>query len=228
MSLDSVLIKDMPVEERPRERMFRLGPKQLSNSELLAIILGTGRRGESALQLSNRLLSECGGLRGLFDLSLEELSQIPGIGLAKASKLGAITELATRIAENRFQQAVIRHPSDVEKLLMSRFLQLDQEEFVIVLLDTKNQVLAIEGVFLGSLNASIVHPREVFKRAIRRSAAGMIVAHNHPSGDPTPSREDINVTRRLTEAGKIIGIEVLDHIIFGDGKTISLKEKGLV
>lgn len=221
-------VKDMPEQERPRERMRAYGSSALSNAELLAVILGSGKQGEPVLQIAHRLLSHAGGLKGLFHMSIEELQEVRGIGLAKACQLAAVMELGKRVSANQEEKTAIRQPGDVAALLMPRLRHLRQEEFQAVLLDSKNQVLAIETVFVGSLNASLVHPREVFARAIRRSAAALIVAHNHPSGDPTPSREDIEVTRRLLEAGKIIGIEVLDHIIFGDGKTISMREKGLV
>lgn len=223
-----LLIKEMAQQERPRERLIKFGPKALTNAELLAIILVSGIKGESALHLAHRLLARFGDLRGLLDLSIEELQKEPGIGQAKACQLAAISELAIRLSESRLHETVIRQPADLAQLLMPRFQLLQQEEFVVILLDTKNKVLAVETVFRGSLNASIVHPREVFKLAIRRSAAAMLVAHNHPSGDPTPSREDIDVTRRLMEAGKIVGITVLDHVVFGDGKIVSMKEKGLV
>ncbi len=223
-----LLIKDMAEQERPRERMLRLGPQALSNAELLAIILATGVRGESALHLADRLLTRFGDVRGLLELSTDELQMEPGIGVAKACQLAAISEFAVRIAESRMYDATIRQPEDLAAVLMPYFQQLAHEEFVVVLLDTKNKIVSRRTIFRGSLNASIVHPREVFKYAIRHSAAALLAAHNHPSGDPTPSREDIEVTRRLVEAGKIIGIEVLDHVVFGDGKTISMKEKGLV
>ncbi len=224
----SLTIKELPEHLRPRERMLAEGPHKLSEAELLAIIFGIGQRGQSAVQLAQNLLAKAGGLRGLFDRSVEELQQESGIGLAKACQLKAVIELAIRTASSFEQQVSIKQPADVGRLLMPRFQMLKHEEFVALLLDTKNKVLSIEDISKGSLNASIVHPREVFKTAIRRSAAAIIVAHNHPSGDPSPSREDIDVTRRLTEAGKIIGIEVLDHIVFGDGKTVSMREKGLV
>lgn len=223
-----LMIKELPESERPRERLASLGARALTNAELLALVLGTGNQGESAVHLAERLLGTFGDLRGLLNCTVSELQTVPGIGPARASQLVAIVELSARVALARWQQTVIRQPADVVSLLMPRFQQLSQEEFWVITLDTKNKVLSIDEVFRGSLNASIVHPREVFRRAISRSAAAMIVAHNHPSGDPTPSREDIEVTRRLVEAGKIIGIEVLDHVVFGDGKTVSMKEKGLV
>lgn len=223
-----LLIKEMAEQERPRERLMRLGAQELSNAELLAIILATGAKGESALSLANRLLNRFGDVRGLLELSTDELQTEPGIGVAKACQLAAISEFSVRIAESRQRDTVIRQPGDLAALLMPYFQLLAHEEFVVILVDTKNRVISKRTIFRGSLNASIVHPREVFKYAIRHSAAALLVAHNHPSGDPTPSREDIDATRRLVEAGKIIGIEVLDHVVFGDGRTISMKEKGLV
>lgn len=228
MGSKPLLIKELPEQERPRERLAQQGAGQLSNAELLALILGTGNQGESAVHLAERLLATFGDLRGLLACSVTELQTIPGIGPARASQLVAIVELSARMAAARQQQTTIRQPADVQALLMPRLQHKTQEEFILLVLDTKNKVLAVEDVFRGSLNASIVHPREVFKKAISRSGAAIIVAHNHPSGDPTPSREDMEVTRRLVEAGKIIGIEVLDHVVFGDGKTVSMKEKGLV
>lgn len=228
MGSKPLLIKELPEQERPRERLAQQGADRLSNAELLALILGSGNQGESAIHMAERLLATFGDLRGLLSCTVSELQTISGIGPARASQLVAIVELSARLAAARQQQTVIRQPGDVQALLMPRLQHKTQEEFVLLVLDTKNKVLAVEDVFRGSLNASIVHPREVFKKAISRSAAAIIVAHNHPSGDPTPSREDIEVTRRLVEAGKIIGIEVLDHVVFGDGKTVSMKEKGLV
>lgn len=228
MNSRPLLIKELPEQERPRERLAQLGARALTNAELLALIIGTGNRGESVIHLAERLLATFGDLRGLLNCSVAELQEIPGIGPARASQLVAIVELSARVALARHQQVVIRQPADVASMLMPRLQLETQEVFIAVMLDTKNKVLAVEDVFRGSLNASIVHPREVFKKAISRSAAAIIVAHNHPSGDPTPSREDIEVTRRLAEAGKIIGIEVLDHVVFGDGKIVSMKEKGLV
>ncbi len=222
-------IKDLPLLSRPRERLEALGPQGVSEAELLAIILVTGSQKETALDLANRLLSKFQGLRGLLDVSLEELTTVPGIGYAKACQVRAALELAKRVqAWRENAMPVIKCPGDVAGLLMAEMRFLDREHFRILCLDTKSNVLKIETVSVGSLNASIVHPREVFKSAIRRSAAAILLAHNHPSGDPTPSKEDIDVTRRLWEAGEILGIKVLDHVIMGDNKYTSLKEKGLI
>ncbi|MBT2668153.1 DNA repair protein RadC [Bacillus sp. ISL-4] len=222
-----MLIRDYPKEERPRERFLQDGPQSLSNQELLALLLRTGSREESVLQLSGRLINAFKGLRLLKEASVEELTVIKGIGEAKAIQILASVELGRRINNlNDQDRYVIRSPEDGANYCMEEMRFLSQEHFVCLYLNTKNQVLQKTTVFIGSLNASIVHPREVFKEAFKRSAASIICLHNHPSGDPSPSREDIEVTKRLVECGKIIGIEILDHIIIGEHKYVSLKEKG--
>jgi DNA repair protein RadC len=224
---EKMLIRDYPKEERPRERFLQDGPQSLSNQELLALLLRTGSREESVLQLSGRLINSFKGLRLLKEASVEELTVMKGIGEAKAIQILASVELGRRINKlNDQDRYVIRSPEDGANYCMEEMRFLSQEHFVCLYLNTKNQVLQKTTVFIGSLNASIVHPREVFKEAFRRSAASIICLHNHPSGDPSPSREDIEVTKRLVECGKIIGIEVLDHIIIGEHKYVSLKEKG--
>ncbi|WP_223702955.1 RadC family protein [Sutcliffiella deserti] len=221
------MIKDYPEDQRPRERLIQDGPQSLSNHELLAIILRTGTKEESVLQLANKLLTSFEGLRLFKDASVEELTNIKGIGSVKAVQLLAAVELGRRIHRLQYEDRyVIRSPEDAANYVMEDMRFLSQEHFVCLYLNTKNQVLHQQTVFIGSLNASIVHPREVFKEAFRRSAASFICLHNHPSGDPSPSREDIEVTKRLNECGKLIGIELLDHLIIGDQKFISLKEKG--
>lgn len=225
----TLMIRDVPKEARPRERLLADGPESLSNQELLALLLRTGTKEESVLQLSQRLLHHFEGLRLLKDATVEEMTSIKGIGEAKAIQILAAIELGRRISRLSYDERyVIRSPEDGAKYVMDDMRFLSQEHFVAIYLNTKNQVIHRKTVFIGSLNASIVHPREVFKEAIKRSAASVICAHNHPSGDPTPSREDIEVTRRLAECGRIIGIELLDHLIIGDQKFISLKEKGYV
>jgi DNA repair protein RadC len=221
------MIRDYPEDERPRERLIQDGPQSLSNHELLAIMLRTGSKEESVLQLSNRLLTSFEGLRLLKDASVDEMMSIKGIGSAKAVQIMAAVELGRRIHRLQYEDRyVIRSPEDAANYVMEDMRFLTQEHFVCLYLNTKNQVLHQQTIFIGSLNASIVHPREVFKEAFRRSAASFICLHNHPSGDPSPSREDIDVTKRLNECGKLIGIELLDHLIIGDQKFISLKEKG--
>lgn len=224
---EKMLIRDTPKEERPRERFLQEGPKSLSNQELLALLIRTGTKNESVIQLSSRLIRTFEGLRLLKDASIEEITAIHGIGEAKAIQILAAIEIGRRINSlNNQDRYVIRSPEDCVNYCMDEMRFLSQEHFVCLYLNTKNQVLHKQTIFIGSLNASIVHPREVYKEAFRRSAASIICLHNHPSGDPQPSREDIEVTKRLVECGKIIGIELLDHVIIGDQKFISLKEKG--
>jgi DNA repair protein RadC len=224
---NKLMIRDFPHDERPRERLVQSGAASLSNQELLAILLRTGTRSESVLQLSNRLLTSFDGLNLLKDATLEEITKTKGVGLAKAVQIMAAIELGRRIGNLAFDDRYsIRSPEDGANYVMNDMRFLAQEHFVCLYLNTKNQVLHKQTLFIGSLNASIVHPREVFKEAFRRSAASIICIHNHPSGDPTPSREDIEVTKRLVECGRIIGIDILDHLIIGEKKFISLKEKG--
>lgn len=220
-------MKDFPKEERPRERFIQYGAESLSNQELIALVLRTGTKEASVLTLAQRVLSHFGNLRMLKEATLEELTKINGIGPAKAIQLLTSIELGRRIVNSTAEERyVIRTPEDGANYVMEEMRFLRQEHFVCLYLNTKNQVIHKQTIFIGSLNSSIVHPREVFREALRRSAASIICLHNHPSGDPTPSREDIEVTKRLSECGKLIGIEVLDHIIIGDKRYVSLKEKG--
>ncbi|KQX49093.1 DNA repair protein RadC [Paenibacillus sp. V4I3] len=229
MEVTSLMLREVPQEERPRERMLQYGAGALSHAELLAILLRTGTVSESALRLAGRILSESGGLRSLVDMSKDQLTQIKGIGDAKALQIQAGIELGRRLAKSTFAERVtIRSPKDIADLVSEDLRYLQKEHFVCLFLNTKNHLLAQETLSMGSLNASIVHPREVFRAAIKRSSASIICVHNHPSGDPTPSPEDIQLTHRLMEAGTIIGIEVLDHVIIGDQRFISLKEQGFM
>ena len=221
-------IKNLPEEERPRERLARHGASVLSNAELLAILLRTGTREESAISLAHRILVQEQGLRYLADSNVEQLSSINGIGKAKAAQIKAAIELGKRLAA--FEPGAdkpLKCPQDVAGLLMEEMRYLKKEHMKLVLLNVKCNLISVEEISVGSLNASIVHPREVFNPAIRKSSASIIMVHNHPSGDPSPSSEDISITARIAEAGKLIGIELVDHIIIGDGKYISMKEKGL-
>nr|WP_102345406.1 DNA repair protein RadC [Bacillus sp. Marseille-P3661] len=225
----SLMIRDFPKDETPRERLIADGPSSLSNQELLAILLRTGTKNESVLQLANRLIKHFDGLRMLKDATIEEITNIHGIGQVKALQIIASVELGRRMGRLQYDDRyVIRSPEDAAKYMMDEMRFLSQEHFVCLYLNTKNQVIHKQSIFIGSLNASIVHPREVFKEALRRSSASIICLHNHPSGDATPSREDIEVTKRLVECGKLLGIEILDHLIIGEQKFISLKEKGYV
>lgn len=222
-----IAIKDMPEELRPREKLLSRGESVLSDAELLAVLLGNGTRDLNAIELANNLIIEHKGLRNLRELSLEELMAHKGIGPAKAVTIKAALELAKRISLNAPFRLTVRSPIDVNNLVMEEMRFYDREHFRALYLDRKGGLLSMEDISVGGLHSSIVHPREVFKPAIKRSAASIILVHNHPSGDPTPSREDIEVSKRLLQAGGIIGIEVLDHIIIGDGQYCSMKEKGL-
>ncbi len=223
----SLMIKDVPKEDRPRERLLSLGASHLSNQELIAILLGSGTKDESVMALANRVLMHFEGLKLLKDATIEELTAIKGVGVAKGVLILSALEIGKRLSQYKpAERYVIRSPEDGADYLMEELRNLNQEHFVVIFLNTKNQIIHRQTIFIGSLNASIVHPREVYREAVKRSAASIIVAHNHPSGDPTPSQEDIHVTRRLAESGKMIGIELLDHLVIGDRKFVSLKEKG--
>jgi DNA repair protein RadC len=227
MKSATIMIKDVPKEDRPRERLLNLGASHLSNQELLAILLGSGTKSESVMTLANRVLMHFEGLKLLKDATIEELTAIKGIGSAKGVLILSALELGKRLSQYKpNDRYVIRSPEDGADYIMEEMRNLNQEHFVVIFLNTKNQIIHRQTIFIGSLNASIVHPREVFREAVKRSAASIIVAHNHPSGDPAPSQEDIHVTKRLAESGKMIGIELLDHLIIGDRKFVSLKEKG--
>ncbi|HWQ76084.1 MAG TPA: DNA repair protein RadC [Syntrophomonas sp.] len=221
-------IKDMPPEMRPRERLSRHGETHLSEGELLAIILGNGTRNISALELANRLLVSFKGLRNIREAQLEELTQVKGIGPAKAVTIKAAIELGRRTALDVKIKDYIHSPADVSRLLMEEMRYYDREYLYGLYLDRKGGLLTKEVISIGSLSSSIVHPREVFKAALKVSASSIIVAHNHPSGDPTPSQEDLEITRRLAEAGKIMGIELMDHLVIGHKSFCSLKEKGVI
>ncbi len=224
-----VAIKNMPAELRPRERLLKEGPQFLSDIELLAIMLRTGSTDASAVELATALLGYFGGLKQLLGASVEELSAFKGVGPAKVAQVKAALELGRRVAmATAWDRPSIKSPENAAALVMEEMRHLDREHFWALLLNTKNQLLARETISIGTLNSSAIHPRELFKAAIKRSAAGVILVHNHPSGDPTPSRQDIEVTRRLVEAGNIIGINVLDHLVIGDNKFISFKAEGLL
>lgn len=223
-------IKDMPESERPREKLISYGVESLSNAELLALIIRTGNRQDTAIELGQKILGmDSRGLSYLHEVSAEELMTINGVGKTKAAQILATIEIAKRLSRFSSQEKIkVSSPLVLVNLLMDEMRYLNKEHFRIAILDTKNQILTIEGISIGTLNASIVHPRDVFHAAIKRSANSIILIHNHPSGDPQPSNEDINITRRLTDVGDLLGIKVLDHIIIGDNKYISFKEKNLI
>lgn len=222
-------IKSMPEDERPREKLIKYGVESLSNVELLAIILKTGYKDVSALEISRQLISRHGsGINALVDISVEELSRVKGIGPSKASGIMAAVELGKRVLVSEENKKKINSPTDVSNYLMKEMGDLKKEHFNIIMLDNKNQVIEVHNVSIGSLNSAIVHPREVFKNAVRRSSASIILAHNHPSGNASPSKEDISITKRLVECGELMGIKVLDHIIVGKKEYFSFKEHNII
>lgn len=221
-------IHEMPVGERPRERLRIYGAAALSNAELLAIILRTGVTGQSVLHLSQALLANYGGLMGLARAGFADLCAEHGLGPAKTTQLKAALELGRRLLiESPDARPQISSPSDAASLVLLEMSVLEQEEVRILVLDTRNRVLSTRRVYMGSLNTSVVRMAELFREAIKQNAAAIIVIHNHPSGDPTPSPEDVRLTEMLVEAGELLDVEVLDHLIIGQGRFVSLKERGL-
>lgn len=224
----SFTLRDLPEEERPRERLLKFGSESLSIQELLQIILRSGHKGESVALLSQKLLTHFGNLKRLLEASIEELMQIKGMGFAKAAQIKAVFELAKRYnlyqEEKNFKR--ISSPEDVFKLVKAKIKDYKKEHFYILALNTKNSVVC--EISVGTLNASLVHPREVFIEAIKNRANSIILVHNHPSGDLTPSEDDIKITKKLVEGGKILGIEVLDHVIITENSYFSFKTKGLL
>jgi DNA repair protein RadC len=210
-------IKDLPSQNRPRERFLKLGPEVLSDSELMAILLRTGSRGENVVDMSNRLIAEY-GLDKLLECSLKELQEIKGIGPAKAMQILTIAELQKRINQSKKPIKKISCVKDVFDYFYERLKDEKQENFYVLMLNTQNYIIKEELISKGILDAAILHPREVFKPAIKNSASKIIVVHNHPSGNPEPSPEDLDITKRLIETGEQLDIKVLDHVIIGEGK----------
>ena len=223
------MIRDLPHEERPRERLKQFGAKHLSNIELIAILLRTGMQGENVLALSSRVLAQFDGLAGLGRSTFAELCALRGLSEAKACQLLAGLELGRRfVSLAPDERVVISSPQDVANLVMAEMAALEQEHLKVLLLNTKNEVLSIQEIYVGNVNSSVVRPAEVIRPAVRDNTPSVIVVHNHPSGDPTPSSEDVSITRELVAAGELLGVEVLDHLVIGNGgRFVSLKEKGL-
>ena len=226
---NSFTVHDLPLSERPRERLSKLGSEALSSQEILALILGRGIKGESVIVTAQKLLTKFGNLRNLASASVEELTQIKGIGPAKAAQIKATFELGKRLEDSSSEgtKITVKSPEDAIKAAKSQLKGKKKEHFVVLCLDTRNHLINTHKISIGSLDCSIAHPREVFKEAISSCAASVIFMHNHPSGDPTPSEDDIKLTKRLVEAGEIIGIDVLDHIIICDRDHLSMKARNL-
>ena len=228
--MDNFKVMDMPKNERPIEKLLYLGAESLTNSELLAIILRSGVRGENVISLSQRILSKLGGLDGILDVSYEDMISIKGIKNTKASQILALSELVRRIGTLKSKQdrIFINSPKDVAKMLMREMTGINQEILKVIVLNVKNQVIRVRDTFKGSLNTSIVHPREIFCEAIKIGGASIIICHNHPSGDPTPSNEDINITLRIKESGKNLGIQLINHIKIEKNKLKIEKKKKII
>jgi len=221
-------IREMPVGERPRERLEHYGAAALSKAELLAIILRVGVKGQSVLHLAHALLAKYDGLMGLARASFAELCAEHGLGQAKTTQLKAALELGRRLlVESPDARPQVTSPADAANLVLLEMSALEKEEVRVVILDTRNRVLNIPTIYVGSLNTNVVRVAELFRDAIKQNAAAIIVIHNHPSGDPTPSPEDVRLTEMLVQAGKLLDVEVLDHLIIGQGRFVSLKERGL-
>ncbi len=224
-------ISEMPSDERPRERLEKYGAQNLSHAELIAILLRMGSSRESALDMARRIVSRYGTLRGLARASFSELTQLDGVGKAKAAQIQAGLELGQRLRNDpRLERRAINNPQDVFDLLGDEMSLLTQEHLKVVLLDTKNRVMEVDEVYKGNVNSSMVRAAEVFRAAVKANATSILLAHNHPSGNPTPSAQDAHVTADLVKAGKLLGIDVLDHVIIGhpaEKAFVSLKEQGI-
>jgi DNA repair protein RadC len=220
-------MKHLAPHDRPREKLERIGPAALGDNELLAVILGSGSRGAGALALANTLLTHVDGVVGLTRSSVLELQRVDGIGRARAAQVLAAVELGRRtLLRETAERPRMTSAKQIARHLMPQFGAAPVEQFGVVMLDTRNHVLRIKIVSMGSLDQTVVYPREVFREAAGASAAAIVLFHNHPSGDPTPSPDDVALTRRLADAGEIMGIEVLDHLILGDGRFFSMREAG--
>ena len=237
--LKSFTVRDLPKSERPRERLIELGADKLSSPEIISLILNTGSKGESVMMLSQKLIMHFGSLKGIMQASFEDLRNVKGLGEAKASKLMACFEIAKRASkeerdfielaeEEKKRYKPVTSPEGIYKIVSAKITNFSKEHFYVISLDIRNNFIGIDEISVGTLTASLVHPRETFESAIRRHAASIIIAHNHPSCETDPSEDDLKITKRLIEAGKIMGIEVLDHIIFTTKSYLSFKDKNLL
>lgn len=221
-------IKDLPLSERPRERLKHYGAGALSTSELLAIIVRTGVGGENVINLASRLLAQFGGLRGLFMADFAQIDALKGMGQAKTAQVKAALELGRRLlTASPEERPQVKSPADVANLLLLEMGALEQEEMRVLFLDTKSRVLGVSTIYVGSLHTAWLRVGELFREAVRRNCAAIIVVHNHPSGDPTPSPDDVKLTQEIAKAGELLGVEVLDHLVIGSQRYVSLKERGL-
>jgi DNA repair protein RadC len=225
----SFTVHDLPRPERPRERLKNFGPEALSAQELLALVIGRGIPKKSVMNIAQELLAEFGSVKAISQATIEELSKIKGIGFAKAAQIKACFELGKRQdLEPELKDFNIKDPQSVVKAIRASIKDKAKEHFKLILLNPRNKIIGISTVSVGTLNTSLAHPREIFKEAIIHNAMSVVLAHNHPSGDPEPSEDDLKITKRLVEAGKILGIEIIDHIIIGKNNFCSFKEKGLL
>ncbi len=226
----SFTVRDLPAPERPRERFRKFGPEALSAQEILALVIGRGIAKKSVISIAQELITKFGSVKGISEASIEELSEIKGIGLAKATQIKACFELGKRqyLEPESQVEYSIKNPQSIVKAIQLEIKDKAKEHFKLIILNTRNKIIAISTISIGILNASFVHPREIFKEAIMHNAASVVLVHNHPSGDSQPSEEDLQITRRLVDAGKILGIEVIDHIIIGKNEFFSFKEKNFI
>jgi len=230
--MKSYTLHDLPINERPRERLVKYGVESLSLQELLSLIFGRGVKGESVVSISQKLISTFGSLDQLSEASVEELKKIKGLGLAKACQLKACFEISKRLVKEesliKNKSVIIKSPKDIYLLLKEKIINFHKEYFIVVSLDNRNKVISINVVSIGTLNSSLIHPRETFETAIKNHAAAIIICHNHPSGELKPSEDDLVVTDNLIKAGKLLGIEVADHLIITKDGYFSFKERKLI
>ena len=225
----SFTVRDLPIQERPRERLLKLGPEVLSGQELLAVLISRGVPGKSVMTIAQELLTKFGSIRAINQATIEQLCEIQGIGPAKAAQIKACFEIAERgKLDSEPKKYNLKNPEAVVKILRASIKDKAREHFKLVHLDSRNKIITITNVSVGTINANLAHPREIFKDALSHDATAVILCHNHPSGDPEPSEDDLKITKQLVEAGKIMGIEVLDHIIITKNKYLSFKDKKLL